>query len=120
MMRNPNAVHIDFRDLMGIRELGKILPSNLDMVIERYGQFLVGEWKRSNESISRGQEILLMNLARQPSFTVLIIQGHTDGGVMVVDEFWQMDGAGELKSLGTGADKFKQLIVFWKQSVERL
>ena len=120
MMRNPKAVHINFKDLMGIREMGRILPSNVDMVMERNGYFFVGEWKRAGEPISRGQEILLMQLARQPKFTVMIIQGHTDDGTMVVDEFWQMDGTSALTSKGKGVDRFKELLVFWKTTVERL
>ncbi len=118
-MRNPNAPHINFKDLNGL--LGKILPSNLDMVIERNGFFLVGEWKHNGEVISTGQFILLKQLARmEERFTVIIIQGHTDAGDMVVDEFWVMDGQGNTTSLGKGVDKFKEFLVYWVRSVEEL
>ncbi len=117
-MRNPNAVHINFRDLNNL--MGKIVPSNIDMVVERNGFFLVGEWKRHNEKISMGQNILLKQLARQDKFLVLIIQGHTDGGDMEVDEFWRMEGSGDLLSLGKTVDKFKEFLVYWKNKVEKL
>ena len=119
-MRNPNAKHIDFKDLMGIPHMGRILPANIDMVMERNGYFLIGEWKRENERpMSKGQELLLIQMARMPNFTVLIIQGNTDDGSMVVDEFWQMDDRGFLDSRGKGIEKFKKLLVFWKTQVEK-
>jgi hypothetical protein len=119
MMRNPNAVHIDFKDLNGL--MGKIVPSNIDMVMERNGYFLVGEWKREGELISMGQNILLKQLARlEDRFTVLVIQGHTDEGTMVVDKFWHMDTDGVLVPVGEGVDTFKQFLVYWKESVEAL
>ena len=119
MMRNPNAVHIDFKDLNGL--MGKIVPSNIDMVMERNGYFLVGEWKRENEDISVGQYILLKQLAKMSDrFTVLIIQGHTDTGTMVVDKFWRMGADGVIIPIGTGVDTFKEFLVYWKGSVEQL
>lgn len=116
MMRNRQAPHIDFRDLNGL--MGKIVPSNVDMMIERKGYFLVGEWKREGESISIGQEILLKRLAAVPKFVVLIIQGHTTDSVMVVDEFSYMDRNGKLTALGDTVDKFKQFLVHWKKTAE--
>ena len=118
-MRNPKAVHIDFKDINGL--MGKIVPSNLDMVIERNGYFLIGEWKRENENISIGQGILLKQLARMDNkFLVLIIQGDTDDSVMKVDMFWRMESDGTLSILGEGIDKFKEFLVFWKNGVETL
>jgi len=119
MMRNPNAVHIDFKDLNGL--MGKIVPSNLDMVIERNGYFLVGEWKRENEKISMGQNILLKQLARiNDKFLVIIIQGDTDNSVMKVDKFWHMEIDGQLSLIGEGVDGFKDFLTYWKNSVETL
>lgn len=119
MMRNPNAVHIDFKDLNGL--MGKIVPSNIDMVMERNGFFLIGEWKREGEQISVGQNILLKQLAKKDGwFTVLVIQGHTDGGTMVVDKFWNMGSDGILSPLGEGIEKFKEFLTYWKNSVEQL
>lgn len=119
MMRNPNAVHIDFKDLNGL--MGKIVPSNIDMVMERNGYFLVGEWKREGEPISTGQLILLKQLAKmKDKFTVIVIQGHTDTGSMVVEEFYHMDADGILVPIGAGVDRFKEFLVYWKDSVEQL
>ena len=83
-MRNPDAKHTDFTDLIGVIPSNpKLLPSNLDMVIERFGHFLIGEWKRPNEKISMGQEILLKRLATKDDIVVLLIEGDTDDGMVV-------------------------------------
>lgn len=118
MMRNPNAPHINFKDLNGL--MGKLLPSNLDMVMERNGYFLVGEWKHAGEKISIGQNILLKQLAKLDKFLVLVIQGHTDEGTMVVDEFWYINKTGELITLGKGVESFKEFLVFWLKNIEEL
>ena len=50
-MRNAYASHTDFGFLRGvILENPKAMPSNIDMVFERRGNFLIGEWKRENEA----------------------------------------------------------------------
>ena len=109
-MRNKFAAHTDFADLEGL--LGKCLPVNIDMMLERKGHFLVGEWKRPNERISKGQEIMLKALAKRAKFTVLIISGDTDHG-MIVHKFWKIksDGTTELK--GDSTDKFKDYLTDW-------
>lgn len=118
-MRNPKALHVDFRDLIGV--MGKILPSNVDMIVERNGYFLVGEWKRAGEDLSIGQSILLKQLAKiDDKFVVLIIQGHTDEGVMVIDKFWRMGNDGIIRALGDTVEKFKKFLVHWKNGVEKL
>jgi hypothetical protein len=48
-MRNKHAPHIDFTDLM----IGKLCPSDIDMVLERKGHFLFGEWKRQGRRNKR-------------------------------------------------------------------
>ena len=90
LMNNPYATHIDFFRFKGFfKNNPNATPSNLDMIFERKGKFLVGEWKRQNEKLSKGQEILLKTLAKQENFVVLIIQGNTDGE-MVVNKFWRV------------------------------
>jgi hypothetical protein len=90
LMNNPYATHIDFFRFKGFfKKNPNATPSNLDMIFERKGKFLVGEWKRQNEKINKGQEILLKTLAKQENFVVLIIQGDTDGE-MVVNKFWRV------------------------------
>jgi len=75
-MRNAYASHTDFGFLRGvILDNPKAMPSNIDMVFERRGSFLIAEWKRKNEEISLGQKILLKALANQNKFTVLVING---------------------------------------------
>ena len=79
------------------------------MMYERNGYFLVGEWKRPNESISIGQSILLKQLAKQPQTIVLIIQGNTDAE-MQIDEFWLLKSDGTKKSLGKSRESLRKFI----------
>ena len=109
-MRNRLAPHIDFEELTGL--LGKIVPSNLDMVYERKGKFLVGEWKRVGEKLSIGQEILLKALASKPDFEVIIINGDTDDG-MKVGVFWKLNNMERVIEVGKGLDQLKDYIVDW-------
>lgn len=118
-MRNPDAKHTDFTDLIGvIPSNSKLLPSNLDMVIERFGHFLVGEWKRPSEKISMGQEILLKRLATKDDFVVLLIEGDTDNG-MVVHKIEAINEDGSLKHIGDDVETLKKFIRFWYERVEK-
>ena len=110
MMRNKEAPHIDFEELVGL--LGKVVPSNLDMVLERKGHFLFAEWKRDNEKVSKGQEILLKALSRVPNATVLIVNGDTDDG-MRVDTFWRVVPDETCVQSGKGLIEFKDYIIEW-------
>ena len=109
-MRNRDAPHIDFTELMGL--LGKVVPSNLDMVYERKGSFLVAEWKRDGEKISKGQEILLKALSGLPKATVLVVSGDTDNG-MRVERFWRILPDGSYVESGRGLIAFKDYITEW-------
>jgi hypothetical protein len=53
----------------------KITPMDVDFIIERCGQFLVGEIKRGREDITQGQMILLRTLAGSVGFTVFALVG---------------------------------------------
>ena len=110
-MRNRDAPHIDFTELMGL--LGKVAPSNLDMVYERKGSFLVAEWKRDGEQVSKGQEILLKSLSRLPSHTVLIINGYTEDREMTVGKFWRVSPYDKCVLAGEGLNALKDYIVEW-------
>ena len=110
-MRNVFAPHLDFTDLFGL--MGNIVPSNIDMVIERKGYFLFGEWKRSGEKFSQGQEILLKQLAKVPKHTVLIVHGDTDGGYMNIEKFWQLTKGGGLYVRGNNVEDFKDYLLNW-------
>ena len=118
-MRNPDAKHTDFTDLIGVIPSNlKLLPSNLDMVIERFGNFLVGEWKRPSEKISLGQEILLKRLATKEDFTVLLIEGDTDDG-MVVHKIEAFTKDGGLVHIGKDVNALKGFIRFWYEHAEK-
>ena len=118
-MRNPDAKHTDFADLVGvIPENPKFLASNLDMVMERYGYFLVAEWKRPGEEISKGQEILLKHLANMEKFVVLLIEGDTDDG-MVVNRIEAINKDGSLTHIGDDANALKGFIKFWYEHAEK-
>jgi hypothetical protein len=110
MMRDKYAPHVDFAELSGL--LGRILPSNVDMVLERKGHFLFGEWKRDGEKISKGQEILLKALSGLPKTTVLVINGDSDDG-MRVERFWKVLSNGQCIECGKGLIAFKDYITEW-------
>lgn len=112
LLRNPDARHIDFEAFQGIiPENPKVLPSDLDMVFERRGYFLVAEWKRSNEPVSLGQKYMLQALARTPNFCVLMVRGHTDGGVHI-EKFWQVVDD-TCKHRGSTVDDFRDFVRRW-------
>lgn len=112
LLRNPDARHIDFEAFQGIiPENPKVLPSDIDMVFERKGYFLVAEWKRGNEPVSLGQKFMLQALARNTNFCVLMVRGHTDDGVHI-EKFWRVvDGA--CKPMGTTVDEFRNFVRRW-------
>lgn len=115
-MRNAYASHTDFGFLRGIiLDNPKAMPSNIDMVFERHGKFLVGEWKRKNEEISLGQKILLKSLADQINFTVLVINGYSDDTGTNIDNFYEVD-TDRLLFLGNGIQELKDYINTWYQS----
>ena len=115
LVRNPLAVHIDFTDLIGLMD--KRLPSNIDMMLEHHGHFLVGEWKREHEQISMGQQILLKQLAKVPRFTVLIIVGNTDDG-MYVSKVWQLRYDESWSLVGNSVKDFKDYLVQWDKDAK--
>jgi hypothetical protein len=110
-MRNPYAVHIDFEFLYGvIPENPKAQPSNVDMMFERKGKFLVGEWKRTNENMNLGQKILLEAFAKKKDFIVIIIEGHSVDGDTEVKRIYRLKDGKEVL-LGEGIDLLKNLII---------
>lgn len=120
VMRNPSARHIDFTQLAGlIPSNPKFLPSNLDMVYERNGRFLVAEWKRPGENISGGQERLLRAMAKVPGFIVLIVTGDTDDGVNV-SSVNRILPTGEISLVCNSADELLKKIRGWYEWVSTL
>ena len=111
-MRNPNAKHIDYGFLQGeIPDNPNFMPSNIDGIIERNGSFMVLEWKRRNEKISKGQERLLKALA-QNNITVAIICGDTDNGLNF-DHCWLLNNKGEPEVKYTKYEDFLEYYKFW-------
>lgn len=112
-MRNASAVHIDFGQFTGIiKSNPKVLPCDIDMIIERKGKFFVGEWKRQNESMNQGQAILLETLAKQHQFIVCLIIGNTDAET-VVYSILRIDKFGKYKKIGASFEELKLLINKW-------
>jgi hypothetical protein len=115
-MRNKYATHVDFTFLMDIA--GKKLPSNIDMVLERNGYFLIGEWKRENELLSQGQLIMLKRLAQAPRFSVFIITGHTDDELPVVSMVQQLMPDGGMEKWGESVHDFRRIVKEWLEFAE--
>ena len=112
-MRNSDAKHIDFNAFEGLLWNPKALPSNLDMIVERHGHFLIGEWKQNDENLSRGQEILLKALAQEKNKVVLLINGTTDNGITIVKEFFRICSDGTIKRRGYGLNELLDLYRRW-------
>lgn len=114
LMRNQNPICIDFFQFKGMIESNpKACPSNIDMIFERRGKFLIGEWKRELEQLSKGQEILLKALARQDNFFVLLICGDTDGDETLVSKFWWVTKNGRFKQGGSTFDELRNFVTRW-------
>jgi hypothetical protein len=113
LMRNQFATHTDYEDLLGlIPSNPKFLPSNVDGIAERNGKFLIMEWKRPFERVSKGQEFLLKALAKTPNFVVIIIIGDTDNG-MNIEKFYYLQPVGKNVLIGTSTQEFKDYYTFW-------
>ena len=122
MLRNPDAKLIDFTELIGVIESNpKFLPSDLDMIYERNGKYLVVEWKKPEEALTNnsGQEILLKALASNPCFTVLKVIGYTENKQMVAQKIDRLRSNGTWQYLGDGLPRFKEIIKKWYEHVSQ-
>jgi hypothetical protein len=115
-MRNAHATHVDFGFLRGIISNNpNFMPSNIDMVLERKGSFLFGEWKREDEEIKTGQKILLKELAW--IHRVLLITGYvdTEPHITLIQEV--LPTTGNLKVVGkSSADLIKYIQDWYKEA----
>jgi len=112
-MRNSLASHTDFRDFARLIPNNlHFLPSNIDMICERKGHFLIGEWKKPNENMATGQQLLLKAFAQVPKFTVLVIVGNTDKEQTEVQDVFQVV-LGRCVKIGDGLDFLKDFYVMW-------
>lgn len=117
-MRNSNAKHTDFGFLKGIIKSNPLfMASNVDMMLERRGRFIVAEWKRPNENISRGQMILLENLAKQKNFMVMIITGVSDDTECNIYDINKLLPEGQEK-IGEGKQFLIEFIKSWYNLVD--
>jgi hypothetical protein len=115
-MRNPMAVHVDFGFLRGvIGSNPNFMPSNIDMVLERKGSFLFGEWKREDEEIKTGQKILLKELAW--IHRVLLITGYVDD-LPHISLIQQVLPNGNLKVVGKSVADLIKYIQDWYKDAE--
>ena len=113
LMRNPAATHTDYGEFFGLIETNpNIVPSNVDGILERKGKFLIFEWKRKGEAVSKGQEIMLQTLAKKEGFTVLIIIGNTDKQT-VIEKFYKIGSNSRCQLLGKGFEEFKMYYINW-------
>ena len=110
-MRNMFATHTDYSEFKSLIP-NNAVPSNVDGILERNGQFLILEWKRPGEKVSEGQRIMLQALAAKPSFMVVIIYGNTDNET-VIDSYWLLTPEGKPVKSGIGFESFKQFYRQW-------
>jgi len=116
-MRNTHATHVDFGFLRGIISSNpNFLPSNIDMVLERKGNFLFGEWKREDEEMKTGQKILLKELAWV--HRVILITGYVDTQphITLIQEV--LPTTGNLKVVGKSVADLIKYIQDWYKNVE--
>ena len=115
-MRNAHATHVDFGFLRGIiRDNPNFMPSNIDMVLERKGSFLFGEWKREDEEIKTGQKMLLKELAW--IHRVLLITGYVDTQPHI-SLIQQVLPNGNLKVVGKSVADLIKYIQDWYKDAE--
>jgi hypothetical protein len=116
-MRNAHATHVDFGFLRGIISNNpNFMPSNIDMVLERKGSFLFGEWKREDEEIKTGQKILLKELAW--IHRVILITGYVDTEpyITLIQEVLPTNG--NLKVVGKSTADLIKYIQDWYKDAE--
>jgi hypothetical protein len=120
-MRDRQAPHIDTTAIDGLIERNPRWGfSNLDLIGERRGKFLVQEWKRPEEPISEGQRILLLSLANQPRFTVLLVRGDQRDGVTEVSKVSQiLGGLDKARVVGTTLEDLRSFIRSWYEEADR-
>jgi len=119
-MRNPQSKHIDFEFMRGYNpDKPTMLASDLDMVIERKGQFLVGEWKSPVETVPMGQMRMLQALAAIPAFTVLIVEYNGLPEQPYVDRVKRLMPTGSAWTLPgiTSNASFKHYVASWEKRV---
>ena len=117
-MRNENASHVDFGFLRGMIPSNPFfMPSNIDMIVERKGKYIFGEWKREGEQMKLGQKILLMSLAKY--HTVLLITGYSQGDDTNISKVQVVTCNGKLNMIGENKEALIEYLKDWYDGVER-
>lgn len=117
-MRNANASHVDFGFMRGMIPANPFfMPSNIDMIIERKGSFIFGEWKREGEEMKLGQKILLMSLAKH--HIVLLITGYSQGDDTNVSKVQVVTCNGKLNKIGESKEDLVKYLQDWYDAVEK-
>lgn len=62
----------DFKQFTSCFGSTKIMPTDIDFMVERNGCFLVMEFKPEGKIISLGQDIMLKKLSAVPNFSVVL------------------------------------------------
>lgn len=117
-MRNVNATHVDFGFLRGmIPSNPHFMPSNIDMVLERKGRFLFGEWKREGETMKKGQQILLQQLSWY--HPVLVITGYVDKEphISLIEKV--IPGFDDYEEIGKSSEDLIRILQNWYKAIER-
>ena len=118
-LRNTMVQLVDYRDLNGIIESNPLFAcSDIDMIYERNGQFLVSEWKKPNEDVSGGQDILLKALAKLDEFTVIKVCGYSENTHLTVYDFYWLKPNGIWAYAGQGKERLIQFIQNWYKKVD--
>ena len=119
-MNNPNARNIDFGFLKGlVGQAPTTIPSDIDMVFERKGSFLFGEWKYFGEGINQGQEIMLRKLADKPGVNVLKVNYRRgEDGLPIVLEFFRIKHNRFIR-IGKGKEQFSKYVTKWWALAEK-
>ena len=116
-MRNANASHIDFGFLRGMIPTNPhFMPSNIDMVVERKGKFIFGEWKREGEKMAVGQKMLLLALSKM--HTVLLITGYVDNESHI-SKIQVVACNGKLNLIGKNKEDLITYLQDWYEAVEK-
>ena len=92
------------------------LPVDLDLLMERRGKFFMGECKQPGEQVSRGQEIMLENLAKQEANIVYIIElsgaKATNGANLFEPRKYKRVGR-DKSYINTTTEEFKGIMKEW-------
>lgn len=113
-LRNTMVQLVDYRDLEGIIKTNKSFAcSDIDMIYERKGKFLVAEWKKPNEELSEGQSILLKALAKNDEFTVIRVCGYSENTKLTVYDFHWLKPNGIWAFVGQGKERLTTFIQNW-------